>query len=131
MMMIDKICPGFTIYLKPQEGHGCEFWIVIRALLDRCKDVYEARCLLEEIDIRTNANIMVADVSNNASIFEIANFSSNKKKITERKPVGDLILTTNHYVSNEMKEFDEYHFWHSKMRYTAVWNIFIAGSTKR
>lgn len=41
----------------------------------------------------------------NSSIFEIASFSLNKKKITERKPVGDLILATNHYVSNEMQKF--------------------------
>ncbi|WP_222861101.1 hypothetical protein [Paenibacillus ihumii] len=54
----------------------------------------------------------------NASIFEIASFASHKKKITERKPVGDLILATNHYVSNEMQEFDDYHFWHSEMRYS-------------
>lgn len=117
-----------TAYLKPLEGHGCEFWIAIRALLDRCKDVYEARCLLEEMHVCTNANILVADASNNASVFEIASFSSHKKKITERKPVGGLVLATNHYESNEMREFDEYHFWHSEMRYTAVWNTLLRES---
>lgn len=111
-----------TAYLKPLEGDGCEFWIALRAILDRCKDVYEAQCLLEEIPLCTNANIMVADASNDVSIFEMASFSSSKKRISVRKPVGGLIVATNHYVSHEMIEFDEHHFWNSEIRYSSVWN---------
>lgn len=111
-----------TAYLKPLAGDGCEFWIAIRAILDRCKDVYEAQCLLEEIPLCTNANFLVADASNHASVFEVASFSSDKKRISVRKPAGGLLVATNHYVSHEMKEFDEHHFWHSEMRYSSVWN---------
>ncbi|MDP5274264.1 C45 family autoproteolytic acyltransferase/hydolase [Chengkuizengella axinellae] len=117
-----------TAYLKPLEGFGCEFWIAIRAILDRCKNVYEAQCLLEEIPLCTNANILVADTSNHVAIFEIASFSEQKKKINVRKPVGDLIVSTNHYVSHEMKEFDEYHLWNSEIRYSAVWNTLLRES---
>lgn len=109
-----------TAYLKPLDGNGCEFWVAIRAILDRCKDVYEAQCLLEEIPLCTN--FLVADAANNASIFEVASFSADKNRISVRKPVGDLLVATNHYVSHEMKEFDEHHFWHSEMRYSSVWN---------
>ncbi|WP_248912440.1 carcinine hydrolase/isopenicillin-N N-acyltransferase family protein [Paenibacillus antarcticus] len=63
-------------YLKPIGGHGCEFWVAIRAILDRCKDVYEGQYLLEEIPLCTNANIMVADTSNQVTIFEVASFSN-------------------------------------------------------
>ncbi|WP_339370777.1 C45 family peptidase [Paenibacillus elgii] len=111
-----------TAYLKPLAGDGCEFWVAIRAILDRCKDVYEAQCLLEEIPLCTNANFLVADAANHASVFEVASFSSDKKRISVRKPVGGLLVATNHYVSHEMKEFDEHHFWHSEMRYSSVWN---------
>lgn len=111
-----------TAYLKPLAGNGCEFWVAIRAILDRCKDVYEAKCLLEEIPLCTNANFLVADASHHASVFEVASFSTDKKRITERKPFGDVLVATNHYTSPEMKEFDEYHFWHSEMRYSSVWN---------
>lgn len=111
-----------TAYLKPLGGDGCEFWVAIRAILDRCKDVYEAQCLLEEIPLCTNANFLVADTANHASVFEVASFSSDKKRMSVRKPVGGLLVATNHYVSHEMKEFDEHHFWHSEMRYSSVWN---------
>ncbi|MEZ2660903.1 C45 family autoproteolytic acyltransferase/hydolase [Aneurinibacillus aneurinilyticus] len=111
-----------TAYLKPLDGNGCEFWVAIRAILDRCKDVYEAQCLLEEIPLCTNTNFLVADVTNDVSIFEVASFSADKNRISVRKPVGGLLVATNHYVSHEMKEFDEHHFWHSEMRYSSVWN---------
>ncbi|WP_010497419.1 C45 family autoproteolytic acyltransferase/hydolase [Paenibacillus elgii] len=111
-----------TAYLKPLAGDGCEFWVAIRAILDRCKDVYEAQCLLEEIPLCTNANFLVADAANHASVFEVASFSSDKKRMSVRKPFGGLLIATNHYVSHEMKEFDEPHFWHSEMRYSSVWN---------
>ncbi|NEN82330.1 C45 family autoproteolytic acyltransferase/hydolase [Paenibacillus elgii] len=111
-----------TAYLKPLAGDGCEFWVAIRAILDRCKDVYEAQCLLEEIPLCTNANFLVADAANHASVFEVASFSSDKKRMSVRKPFGGLLVATNHYVSHEMKEFDEPHFWHSEMRYSSVWN---------
>ncbi|MGG1632999.1 C45 family autoproteolytic acyltransferase/hydolase [Paenibacillus sp. NRS-1760] len=111
-----------TAYLKPLGGDGCEFWVAIRAILDRCKDVYEAQCLLEEIPLCTNANFLVADADNQVSVFEVASFSSNKKRISVRKPTGGLLVSTNHYVSHEMKEFDEHHFWHSEMRYSSVLN---------
>ncbi|MDX8363386.1 C45 family peptidase [Cytobacillus sp. IB215316] len=117
-----------TAYLKPLNGYGCEFWIAIRAILDQCKDVYEAQCLLEEVPLCTNANIMVADTSNNVSIFEIASFSEKKKRIFVRKPVGGLMVSTNHYVSNEMKEFDAYHLWNSEIRYSSVWNTLLRES---
>ncbi|CAH0119707.1 hypothetical protein PAE9249_02213 [Paenibacillus sp. CECT 9249] len=111
-----------TAYLKPLGGDGCEFWVAIRALLDRCKDVYEARCLFEEIPLCTNANFLVADASNQVAVFEAASFASDKKRLSVRKPFGGLLVATNHYVSHEMKEFDEYHFWHSEMRYSSVMN---------
>lgn len=111
-----------TAYLKPLEGEGCEFWVAIRAILDRCKDVYEAQCLLEEIPLCTNANFLVADAANHASVFEAASFSADKRRVAVRKPASGLLVATNHYVSHEMKEFDEYHFWHSEMRYSSVWN---------
>lgn len=117
-----------TAYLKPLDGDGCEFWVAIRAILDRCKDVYEAQCLLEEIPLCTNANILVADASADVSIFEVASFSSDRKRISVRKPYGGLLAATNHYVSHEMKEFDEYHFWHSEMRYSSVWNSLLRDS---
>lgn len=111
-----------TAYLKPLEGDGCEFWVAMRAILDRCKNVYEAQCLLEEIPLCTNVNIMVVDAANDVSIFEVASFSSNKKRISVRRPVGGFIVATNHYVNYEMKEFDEHHFWNSEIRYSSVWN---------
>ncbi|GIP30379.1 choloylglycine hydrolase [Paenibacillus sp. J23TS9] len=111
-----------TAYLKPLGGNGCEFWVAIRALLDRCKDVYEAQCLLEEIPLCTNVNIMVADAAHQVSLFEVASFSPNQKRMSVRKPVGGFLVATNHYVSHEMKEFDEHHFWNSEIRYSSVWN---------
>lgn len=114
-----------TAYLKPLAGDGCEFWIAIRAILDRCRDVYEAQCLLEEIPLCTNTNFLVADPSNNASIFEVACFAPDKKRISVRKPVGDLLVATNHYMSHEMKEFDEHHFWNSEIRYSSVHNFLL------
>ncbi|MBE9916860.1 choloylglycine hydrolase [Paenibacillus donghaensis] len=117
-----------TAYLKPIGGDGCEFWVAIRALLDRCKDVYEAKCLLEEMPICTNVNIMVADAGNQASLFEVASFSPNHKRMAVRKPVGGLMAATNHYVSPEMKEFDEHHFWNSEIRYSSVWNSLLRES---
>ncbi|SHE15114.1 Predicted choloylglycine hydrolase [Chlamydia abortus] len=111
-----------TAYLKPLDGNGCEFWVAIRAILDRCKDVYEAQCLLEEMPLCTNANFLVADAAHNASVFEVASFAADKHRMSVRKPFGGLLVATNHYESHEMKEFDEPHFWHSEMRYSSVWN---------
>ncbi|OPA75132.1 choloylglycine hydrolase [Paenibacillus selenitireducens] len=114
-----------TAYLKPLAGDGCEFWVAIRAILDRCKDVYEAQCLLEEIPLCTNANFLVADPSNHVAIFEVASFASDKKRIFKRIPAGDLLVATNHYMSPEMKDFDIHHFWNSEIRYSSVWNFLL------
>lgn len=103
---------------SPKEK-GVRFWVVIKTLLENCKTVNEAEKFIREIPISFYLNLMVADKTGEAALFEIACSKMSVKRIgpmTKEK----YLCSTNHYNQPEMLGCDTNRMWQSLARYKAM-----------
>ncbi|MBD5113997.1 MAG: linear amide C-N hydrolase [Ruminococcaceae bacterium] len=110
-----------VMYRNSLEGNGVAFWVVIRAILENCRNVEDAVAYIRETPIVANCNFMVADAAGKAAVIEYASFAADKRKLEVRYPRFGLLAATNHYAAESMREFDLNHMWNSEVRYSAVW----------
>jgi predicted choloylglycine hydrolase len=103
---------------NPQE-EGCKFWMVIRTLLERCRNVSEALELIQEIPIAFNVNLILADKTGEAALIEIACFHRVVKRIGSASS-EQFLCSTNHFTLPEMLPYDANRRWHSIARYQAI-----------
>ena len=119
---------GLTVSMSScefgQKPNGNGFWfpLVLRSILDNCKNVNEAIYLLKKIPIRSNVNILLADKEENAVIVEIASLT-DVKRISFRKN-DKYLIATNHYMNEEMTEYDKHRGRHSVLRYNIIQKFF-------
>jgi len=99
-------------------GNGFWFPLVLRSLLDNCKNVDEAEYLLKKIPIKSNINLLLADKNGNAAVAEIASFGDDKK-ISIRKN-DECLIAANHYVNDDMIKYDNNRGRHSVLRYRII-----------
>lgn len=97
------------------DSYGFKFWIVVRMLLDSCKNVEDAVQMLKQIPISANTSFLLADKNGNASLVEVASF--NQKSYISIQNATDYIVSTNHYTLDDMKPYDIKRMWHSVTRY--------------
>lgn len=119
-----------VMYRNPLEGDGVAFWVAIRAILENCRNVEDAVVYLRETPIVANCNFMVADAMGNAAVIEHASFETGKRKFAVRYPRFGLLVSTNHYAAESMKEFDLNHTWNSEVRYASVWKELLINAGK-
>lgn len=110
-----------VMYLNSLEGEGVAFWVVIRSVLENCRNVEDAVAYIRETPIAANCNFMVADADGKAVVIEHASFAGEKRRLAVRYPRFGFLLATNHYVAESMREFDRNHMWNSEVRYSSVW----------
>lgn len=103
---------------KLPEGEGCKFWVVIRSLLDNCKDVSDALQLMNHIPISANTNFLLADKSGKAVLVEVACFKGKRK--IGIKNSKNLLVSTNHYTIQDMLQYDVNRMWQSIERYNII-----------
>lgn len=107
-------CPGM-----PPKDKGVRFWVAIRAVLDQCRTVDEAEKLLKEIPISFNVNIIVADRSGEAALFEIAGPKVCVKRIGKGSQ-DQYVYATNQFTLPEMIDCDNNRMWQSLARLKAI-----------
>ncbi|MDT8717527.1 hypothetical protein IAI10_12720 [Clostridium sp. 19966] len=108
-----------AVPLCESEEEGLRFWMVIRILLDKCKDCEEAVTLIKELPISACCNFIIADRNNNAVLAEIHN-SAKVFKYINGNTEQQYLCSTNHYTFEEMKEFVKNKMRQSVYRYDAM-----------
>jgi Predicted choloylglycine hydrolase len=103
------------------EEEGLRFWMVIRILLDKCKDVDEAINLIEELPISSFCNLIITDKNDEAVLVEISNSVKTFKKICPDSKEG-YVCSTNHYTLPEMQSLVKNRMQQSVDRYNSIVN---------
>lgn len=83
-------------------------WVAIRALLENCKDTYEAVQLLLEMPYAHGNNLIITDKSNCAALVELWHDEKTVKRFDSQSR-EQVIYSTNHYLLEEMKHYNQYY----------------------
>ncbi len=97
---------------------GLQCFAVIRLLLEKCKNVQEAKSLIEEIPIASNINLIVADPLDAARI-EI--FDGYKSITSIDEESQDFIVSTNHAISLPIQKLSNRRLEQSTNRYHTLY----------
>ncbi|MFH7829495.1 C45 family autoproteolytic acyltransferase/hydolase [Bacillus luti] len=100
--------------LRKPKVNGLQCFVVIRVLLETCKNVQEAISLIKELPIASNINLIVADPINAANI-EI--FDGHKSISTNEDGNQAFIVSTNHAVSSSIQKLNNRKLEQSTKRY--------------
>lgn len=103
------------------EAEGLRFWMVIRILLDKCKNVDEAVELIKQLPISSFCSLLIADKNNEAVLAEIHNDVKTFKRISASS-AEDYVCSTNHYTLPEMQPLVKNRMRQSVDRYNAIVN---------
>ncbi len=103
----------------PVERGGCQFWAVIRTVLDRCRTVDEALQVLQDTPISSAVNLLLADRQGQAALVEIFFSHRAVKRIGPDIP-GQFLVAANHYTLPSMLPHDVTRMWQSVARYRAM-----------
>lgn len=77
---------------------GVNSGFLIRAILEKCKDTFEAIEFIKSIPLCSTQNIILADKNGNLAVVEC---SPNKVFVRQSE---NFVVSANHFVSNEMKD---------------------------
>jgi len=91
---------------------GVQFWVSIRYILDKCRNVEEAVKYLEETPHHCAFNVLLADLSGKKAVVEV-----NPVITRVRWAEGDYIVTTNHLNHPDMRKFTTFEPPDSRVRY--------------
>ncbi|MDF9558194.1 C45 family autoproteolytic acyltransferase/hydrolase [Bacillus tropicus] len=97
---------------------GLQCFAVIGLLLEKCKNVQEAKSLIEEIPIASNINLIVADPLDAARI-EI--FDGYKSITSIDEESQDFIVSTNHAISLPIQKLSNRRLEQSTNRYHTLY----------
>ncbi|HDR6312990.1 TPA: choloylglycine hydrolase [Bacillus cereus] len=98
---------------------GLQCFAVIRVLLEKCKNVQEAKLLIDEMPIASNINLIVADPLDAARI-EI--FDGYKSITTLEEEKQNFIVSTNHAISLPIQKLNSRRLEQSTNRYHILYD---------
>lgn len=102
--------------MRRTKVNGLQYWAVIRALLENCRDVEEALAYVKEMPIAFNLNLMLVDKSGRIALVETLDGRMAVKRIPEDG--GEQYLcATNHQVIPELIACEPVAMRHSLQRY--------------
>ncbi|CUB11160.1 Acyl-coenzyme A:6-aminopenicillanic acid acyl-transferase [Bacillus cereus] len=104
--------------LRKPAVSGLQCFAVIRVLLEKCKNVQEAKSLIEEIPIASNMNLIVADPLDAVRI-EI--FDGYKSITSIDEESQDFIVSTNHAISLPIQKLNSRRLEQSTNRYHTLY----------
>lgn len=110
---------GALLYMRTPKLKGLQFWAVIRALLENCKDVAEALAYLEGMPIAYNLNMILMDKTGNAALVETLDGRTAVKRIASDS-AEQILYATNHAVLPELKSVESQVMVHSARRYEYI-----------
>lgn len=95
-----KLACGLTFVYPTIKGLGFNAGFLIRYILEKCATVNEAREFLKKVQIGSSQNIIVVDANGDVLLAEL----NCEKKYFEKTSKGQF-YRTNHFVSNQMKQY--------------------------
>ena len=102
---------------------GFSFWIVIRSILENCKNVKEAIDWTMNAPIGYNISLMVADKDNHIALLQCMG-GHKAYRILEAKSVGTYLSATNHTILEEIKPYEKIVINSSVVRNNAITEFF-------
>jgi len=107
---------GSMPYMRAPKLTGLQFWAVIRALLENCKNVPEALDYLDDMPIAFNINLMLLDRSGNAALIETLDGRYAVKRLDSQSQ-EQILWATNHAVLPQISLHEPEALVHSIRRY--------------
>lgn len=101
---------------------GFSFWIVIRSILENCKNVEEAAAWAMNAPIGYNINLMLADSSHRIAMLQCMD-GHKAYRILEDSPSGNHFIATNHVTLPEIKPYETLRIKNSLIRYDRIKNM--------
>ncbi|MEG0367295.1 MAG: C45 family peptidase, partial [Coprobacillus sp.] len=102
---------------------GLQYWVVIRALLENCKNVEEALNYLKGMPIAFNMNMVLLDKSDHIALVQTMDGHHAIKHINHTSKEY-LLYTTNHSILPQLQYLEPQVFAHSIARYQYIENQF-------
>ncbi|MFQ6862647.1 MAG: C45 family autoproteolytic acyltransferase/hydrolase [Beduini sp.] len=106
-------------HMKEPKVKGVQYWIVIRALLENCKDVNEALNYIKDMPIAFNMNMLLLDKDENMALVQTMDGKIAVKR-NNGKDQESILYTTNHAVLPDFKHLESRAFRHSIGRYQFI-----------
>lgn len=110
---------GSMPYMREPKVKGLQFWAVIRALLENCKDVDESLAYLKSMPIAYNLNMLLLDKAGNAALYETLDGRTAVVRIGP-DTAEQLLFATNHSVLPELIPHEPEVMVHSARRYAYI-----------
>ena len=90
-------------YMKTPCIEGLQYWIVVRALLENCRNVQEALSYIKDMPIGFHMNMIIFDKEEHAALIQTYAGKKAIRCITTEKA---LLFTTNHAVLDDDKHLE-------------------------
>ena len=110
---------GAMPYMREPKINGLQFWAVIRALLENCRDVGEGLEYIRDMPIAYNLNLILLDQAGNTALVETVDGRLSYKKLDSTSP-QQFLHATNHPVLPELIPYEPKAFVHSLKRYDYI-----------
>ncbi|WP_106767102.1 C45 family autoproteolytic acyltransferase/hydolase [Paenibacillus faecalis] len=107
--------------MKKPVVKGLQFMVIVRALLENCKDVEEAITYLEDMPIGANMNLLLADAKGNAAL--IATYDG-EKAVERADHKAGFMIATNHALFPHISRRESGMLEQSSIRYNLMNDMF-------
>lgn len=113
---------GFTSIYPTVIDYGFNSGMIIRMILEKCKNVEEGIELLNKIPIASSQTLVLADISGEVALVEC---NCKEKKIYKNFNKEKYFISTNIFQSESMKKYNKINFdnWFSQERYQTLENF--------
>ena len=98
---------------------GLQFMVIVRALLENCKDVEEGITYLENMPIGTNMNLLLSDAKGNVALVETYD---GEKVVKRGNKKSGFLIATNHAVMPKIMKLEDGKLEQSEIRYNFLKN---------
>lgn len=106
-------------HMEKPKIKGLHYWVVVRALLENCKDVEGALKYLKDMPIAFNMNMLLLDKEGNMALFQTWNGKQSFKYINSTDDEA-MIHATNHSVLPDLMQLESQVLVHSILRYEYI-----------
>lgn len=103
--------------MKKPVIEGLQFMVIVRALLENCKDVEEGVHYLKDMPIAANMNLLLADAGGNTALIETYEGNLALKRVDK---TSDYLIATNHAVIPEIMKIERGKLLQSEIRYNIL-----------
>lgn len=106
-------------HMKKPQFQGLQYWVVVRALLDNCKNTKEALAYLKDMPIVFNMNIILLDKTGHGALVQTMDGQKAFREI-DIYSSQQMIHATNHSILSEFVHLEKQVFTHSIGRYQYI-----------